>query len=307
MKSQISQGFIYVMINPSMPGLAKVGKTTRTSEERGIELSSATGGPSPFIIVYEHPVEDCHAAEAWIHTELERRGYRASNNREFFTAPIHEIVSVVAMGSNVKSTLNQQTNINSNPPTEDIDQKRMAEDLSLLADKFLEGSGDIVRNPSNALKLYEQAGILGDAYACEKAADLLINGCDGIRKNPASAIDYLKRSIAANPKHNWACNGKIGKIYSELNQPESAMPYWHKLIENINNQTNHFIIAPLWRYCFDVANNNLPSDINESKIGILGSSLIDEVNMALSSQLIDRSSAERTKAFIVDCVGKSWS
>ena len=46
------EGYVYVLINPSMEGLVKIGMTTSTPEERVTELSSATGVPSKFILVY---------------------------------------------------------------------------------------------------------------------------------------------------------------------------------------------------------------------------------------------------------------
>jgi hypothetical protein len=46
-------GFIYVLINVSMDGLVKIGKTQRDPEKRAIELSSATGVPTPFIVAFE--------------------------------------------------------------------------------------------------------------------------------------------------------------------------------------------------------------------------------------------------------------
>jgi hypothetical protein len=45
-------GFIYILINPSMAGLVKIGKTTRDPEARAKELSQATGVPTPFYVAY---------------------------------------------------------------------------------------------------------------------------------------------------------------------------------------------------------------------------------------------------------------
>ena len=36
-------GFVYILINPSLGGLLKIGKTDHTPEERAKELSMATG------------------------------------------------------------------------------------------------------------------------------------------------------------------------------------------------------------------------------------------------------------------------
>jgi hypothetical protein len=59
------RGYIYIMINPSMPDIVKIGKTTRTAESRLKELGAATGVPTPFVLVYDVLVDDCHEAEKW--------------------------------------------------------------------------------------------------------------------------------------------------------------------------------------------------------------------------------------------------
>jgi hypothetical protein len=45
-------GYIYILINPSLEGLIKVGKTTRDPIDHAVELSKATGVPTPFIVAY---------------------------------------------------------------------------------------------------------------------------------------------------------------------------------------------------------------------------------------------------------------
>lgn len=61
-------GYIYVLINPSMDGLVKIGKTTRDPSGRAKELSGATGVPSPFLLAYETLIGDCSAAEEFVYT-----------------------------------------------------------------------------------------------------------------------------------------------------------------------------------------------------------------------------------------------
>lgn len=73
-------GFIYVLSNPSMPGLLKIGFTERSVDERVSELNRATGVPESFIVectfTSEYPQQD----ELKIHQVLAH--YR--KNKEFF-------------------------------------------------------------------------------------------------------------------------------------------------------------------------------------------------------------------------------
>jgi hypothetical protein len=88
-------GYIYALINYSMPGLVKIGRTTRAPSERGTELSAATGVPTPFVLLLDVLVPDAEAAEAQVHRILEQRGYRVADNREFFTAPPSEVIRLL--------------------------------------------------------------------------------------------------------------------------------------------------------------------------------------------------------------------
>lgn len=90
-----TEGYVYVMTNSSIEGQVKIGKTTRDPYERAKELSSATGVPTPFVVVFYKPFKDCHFAEKTIHHYLEKKGYRVNNNREFFNMSIPEAIDVV--------------------------------------------------------------------------------------------------------------------------------------------------------------------------------------------------------------------
>lgn len=90
-----TEGYVYVMTNSSIEGQVKIGKTTRDPYERAKELSSATGIPTPFVVVFYKQFKDCHYAEKLIHQYLEKKGYRVSNNREFFCMSINEAIEVV--------------------------------------------------------------------------------------------------------------------------------------------------------------------------------------------------------------------
>ncbi len=101
--SIIGNGYIYILINPSMPGLVKIGKTSRESEKRADELSRSSGIPTPFIVAYEEEVTDCDLVEKIIHEKLEK--YRLSTNREFFSLELKHAVKVVR---DVKEVLETQ-------------------------------------------------------------------------------------------------------------------------------------------------------------------------------------------------------
>lgn len=91
----IERGYVYVLTNPSMPGLVKVGKTTTTPSQRMSELH-ATGVPTPFVLEFSVETPDCHQGERSVHDALS--SHRVAANREFFrVTPRHAIEHVLAI------------------------------------------------------------------------------------------------------------------------------------------------------------------------------------------------------------------
>lgn len=85
----MAYGFIYFLDNPAMPGLVKIGYTSRHPQERVNELSAATSCPIEFRLLGWFGHSDARWAEGEIHKELD--GFRYSNNREFFTLTLEEV------------------------------------------------------------------------------------------------------------------------------------------------------------------------------------------------------------------------
>lgn len=90
------KGYIYILSNPSFKGLFKVGRTSRDPELRAYELSSETGVPTPFQVIFYKKIDDYCKNEYLIHAILEKKGYRIAENKEFFNAPLNEIKKVIS-------------------------------------------------------------------------------------------------------------------------------------------------------------------------------------------------------------------
>ena len=87
-------GFVYVLSHPNMPGLLKIGSTTRQVEERVAELNAATGVPGPFVIEGVFPSSDPQTHEFAVHRALERARVE---NREFFKIELPEAIGEIAV------------------------------------------------------------------------------------------------------------------------------------------------------------------------------------------------------------------
>lgn len=97
-------GYIYLLVNSSMVGLVKIGKTERQPSGRADELSLATGVPTPFVVGYNTFVNDCDEAERLIHQHLAT--FRANARREFFQVSATDAIHVI---QTVCGELNAQT------------------------------------------------------------------------------------------------------------------------------------------------------------------------------------------------------
>lgn len=77
----MSIGYVYILTNKSMPGLVKIGKTTRGVSERAGELFQ-TGVPTPFDVFTSYKSPNCDELEALAHAHFRKE--RVSDSREFF-------------------------------------------------------------------------------------------------------------------------------------------------------------------------------------------------------------------------------
>lgn len=75
-------GVVYILTNPVMPGLIKIGKTSRSIEDRLRELTSAPGVPIPFECFMAVEVQDADRLERALHDAF--RDNRINPKREFF-------------------------------------------------------------------------------------------------------------------------------------------------------------------------------------------------------------------------------
>ena len=95
MSEESSEGIVYILTNPAMPGLVKIGKTSRDSmEKRLVELYS-TGVPVPFECEYAARVKDASYAEQAFHAAFEPN--RINPKREFFELDPEQAIAVLKL------------------------------------------------------------------------------------------------------------------------------------------------------------------------------------------------------------------
>jgi hypothetical protein len=92
-KSTPASGFLYALRNDSMPGLLKIGFTTRLVEERVMELDSSTAAPAPFKAVFYFACSEAQSKEAIAQDALMR--HHINKSPEFFRIDEMEALSIL--------------------------------------------------------------------------------------------------------------------------------------------------------------------------------------------------------------------
>jgi len=150
-------GWVYVLLNPSMEGIYKVGMTDRTPEERARELSASTSIATPFFVIYKHQTHYPKELEHAVHKELENSNSRINYNREFFEGDPSVAIRLIIRIAN-ESTF---TDLNGNTKAE--------QDPWIIFEKegfeYLNGHGKKLRDRVKAEELFKKAEKLGSHQA----------------------------------------------------------------------------------------------------------------------------------------------
>lgn len=263
-----------------MPGLTKVGKTARLPENRVSELSSPTGVPQPFTLVFQQPVSDCHSAEAWVHCELERNGYRLTQSREFFNAPLHIVVQVVAQAANLSPLTAQGATETSDASIQSPDQ--LAEELYVLGNAYLNGTDTILPNTHEALKCFEQAAALGHAGACSHSGSFYRWGLGDVKQDLEKALRIYLRSVALG---TWSDFALIAGIFSERGQRLTAAKYWEQFFDAASNNAGEICesnvrVYGVW-YCEAVGAGELEHCVDDSVLVHFSTLMIAAIESAI--------------------------
>jgi hypothetical protein len=87
-------GWVYVAVNPALKdSYLKIGWTRRPPQERAAEISSGTGVPLRYYILFAMRVSDGAEVERQVHSQL--GSYRLTTNREFFEVSLDHATDVI--------------------------------------------------------------------------------------------------------------------------------------------------------------------------------------------------------------------
>ena len=93
-KQKSTPGYVYILTNPVMPGLIKIGKTRLAPADRAAQLHT-TGVPSGFQVEYACHTPDPDAVERAMHDAFGPK--RLNDRREFFQIEPAQAIAVLAL------------------------------------------------------------------------------------------------------------------------------------------------------------------------------------------------------------------
>lgn len=249
-------GTIYVLGNLSMPDVVKVGKTTRTIEERIKELSGATGVPNQFILLYEQMFSDVDKAELQIHTLLELKGYRHATNREFFNAPPSDIIKII---NSIDGKIENKPFTKSNQDLEseellsslqddefgnltNVEDKVSVENypwygLWMEAEGIYNGREDYIQDFNDAMDLYIKAGKLGCPFVYTRIGNMYLEG-EGVSIDSNKALEFFKKGTQ---EGDYYCYLEMAKLFLKDGNHNNVTKCLKRFVNEYTNNNNVLI------------------------------------------------------------------
>ena len=90
-----AQGIVYVLSNPALPGMLKIGSTSRADVRDRLNRLYSTGVPVPFQCELARMVSNHQAVESVLHTAFDHA--RVNQQREFFEVRLDQVEAVLSL------------------------------------------------------------------------------------------------------------------------------------------------------------------------------------------------------------------
>ena len=193
---------VYVLTNPAMPGLVKIGQTSQEDANSRIAQLYTTGVPVPFRLEFACRVEDSEAVEEALHIAF--APYRVNPRREFFRIEPEQAIAILRLlhVEDATSEVAQQ-------PT-DLDQQSLA-------------AAEQIRSRRPKLNFEEMGIPIGSVLQFTRdATTVTVVGPKKVRLGDeemsltAATREILGTEYDVQPSPLWTFNGRgLTEIYNE--------------------------------------------------------------------------------------------
>ena len=199
-------GIVYILSNPAMEGLVKIGRTAR--EDVGVRLKElfGTGVPFPFECEYAVSTDEADEVEAALHKAFQPN--RVNPSREFFEIEPHQAIAILKLldGENVTPAIDEEAD-------------KVDESGSEFGERFSSG-----RRPN--FNLHEMGIQNGEELRCIKTGETAVvvdtNRVE-FRGETLSLTEATRRTLdiesgtrGISPRRHWQYKGaSLKELYEE--------------------------------------------------------------------------------------------
>jgi tetratricopeptide (TPR) repeat protein len=141
------KGWVYVISNKAMPGLVKVGHSTKDPEFRAKKLHH-TGSPYPFLIEYEMLIEDPYQIEQKTHQMLSSK----REAKEWFRCTAEEAVVAIKQVAGSRAIIENYPRAERDKAEALHQQKIKEQEARLAREKAEKDTEDQLRNEESAIR-----------------------------------------------------------------------------------------------------------------------------------------------------------
>lgn len=202
---------VYVLTNPAMPGLVKIGRTTQLEVDERMKQLYGTGVPVPFDCAFACRVRDAAEVERALHFAF--GAARINPNREFFRIEPERVTAVLRLLKVDDITTQVERSIESDVSAAD---KQSSEDLKRARRPRMNfhqlgiPNGSVListEDPEKTATVVDDRKVIFDGAECSLTA--------ATRKVLELAEDYPLQ-----PSPYWTFNGRnLKAIYEEHHAP----------------------------------------------------------------------------------------
>ena len=197
---------VYALVNPAMPGLVKIGKTTRDNPEVRMNELYSTGVPLPFECAIAIQLEETQAdgLEKALHTAF--RPNRLNPSREFFEIDPEQVEAILKQfpGKNVTPGINEEIeklDAGSREAVKEVKKRRPKLHFVTM--------GIPIGSTLTSTKAGEEITVTGEQKVSCRGEEMSLTRATQI-------VRELADDSAPNPTEYWLFNGReLWKIYKE--------------------------------------------------------------------------------------------
>ena len=203
MNQNTESGIVYVLTNPAMPGLVKIGKTARGSVDARLAELYSTGVPVPFECAFAARVDDEAKVESAFHRAF--GPYRLNPKREFFQIEAEQAIALLELMAceDVTPTLQKEA--------ESVDKDAKEASSKLRARRPNMNFPEMGIPVGSEIHFYQSSDV-----SVEVASERKVKFGGKITSLTAATKEVLGNEYAVKPGPYWVFQGKtLGEIYDE--------------------------------------------------------------------------------------------